>query len=72
MARSLKQIGPPPEPRAYSRRDAGRVLGIHERSIDRLVKAGELDAINLGSRVVITAASIDKRLSRTKAAAAAE
>ena len=68
MARSLKQRGPLPEPRAYSRRDAGLVLGIHERSVDRPVKAGELDTIALGSRVLVTAASIDRRLGKTRAA----
>jgi hypothetical protein len=71
MARSLKRNGPPPAPRVYSRRDAGLLLGVHERSIDRLVKARELEAIELGSRVLITADSINRRLGKTRSAATA-
>jgi hypothetical protein len=63
MARTLKGT-PPVEPQAFSRKDTGVALGIHERSVDRLVKTGALDAVKLGSRVVITRASIDRRLGK--------
>jgi hypothetical protein len=62
MARSLKRVTPPPAPEAHSRDDTGVILNIHPRSVDRLVKKGELDAIRLGSRVVITRQSINRRL----------
>ena len=53
---------PSPSPKTLSRRDAAVVLGLHERTIDRLVRAGTLPAIKAGSRVLITVEGIDAML----------
>src|ERR1700722_12157455 len=50
MARTLKGT-PPVEPQAFSRKDTGVALGIHERSVDRLVKTGALEAVKLGKGI---------------------
>ena len=64
MARTLKRVTPLPEPEVFSRDDTGRILNIHPRSVDRAVKRGELDSIQVGSRVLITRASINRRLGK--------
>ena len=64
MARTLKRVTPPVEPELYSREDAGVILNIHPRSVDRAVKRGELDIVRFGSRVGVTRPSINRRLGK--------
>jgi excisionase family DNA binding protein len=60
------------EPIAYSKRQLRAMLDISDDTIDRLVRSGELEAVQVGPRTVrITRASLDAHLERgakTKAA----
>ncbi len=51
----------------YGRSSAAAALDIHPRSIDLLIKAGELQAVRIGRRVLITAESL-KRFAGTNRA----
>jgi hypothetical protein len=64
MARTLKRTTPPPEPELVSRVDAGVILNIHPRSVDRAIQRGELSAVRFGSRVGVTRTSINARLGK--------
>jgi excisionase family DNA binding protein len=49
--------------RALSPREAERTLGISHATLYRLIKAGRLKTIKLGTRTIITVEAIDALLS---------
>jgi excisionase family DNA binding protein len=56
------------ETKDYSRRTAAARLAVSEQTIDRLLKAGEIEAFHVGRRVVIPARSLDEYVARCQAA----
>jgi excisionase family DNA binding protein len=55
------------EPWAFTRRDAARLLGLSVRTIDKLIKRGELSAIRVTAKAVrIPADSIRNFIDRRR------
>lgn len=52
------------EPYLVSHDEVGHRLSISRTTVWRLVKAGELDAVQIGSRTFVTKASIDQFIDR--------
>jgi hypothetical protein len=58
-----KQTAPILQPKVCSKPAAGVLLGgVHRRSVDRLVQAGKLRQVHIGSRAMIVIDSIDELL----------
>ena len=58
-----RRVKPPAkvEKRLFSREETAQVLGnIHSRTVDAMVKRGQLKAVKLGRRNMITAESVDE------------
>jgi excisionase family DNA binding protein len=58
-----RRVKPPAkiEKKLFSRSEAGLILGgIHDRTVDAMVKRGRLKAVKLGRRRMITADSIEE------------
>lgn len=58
-----RRVKPPAkiEKKLYSRAEAAAILGgLHDRTIDALVKRGKLKAVKLGRRNMITAKSVEE------------
>ncbi len=47
-----------------TRAEAARLLGVAEGTVSRMVENGELDGIQAASRLLVTVASLEKRLGR--------
>lgn len=47
---------------ALSKRDAAERIGVSESTVNRLVAAGQLRAVRIGSRVLIPTSEIDRLL----------
>ena len=61
--RKPNQTVPATQPKVCSKPPARVLLGgVHRRSVDRLVQAGKLRQINIGSRAMIVIESINKLL----------
>ena len=47
--------------RLLSRAEAAKILGnIHIRTVDKLIKRGQLKSVTLGDRIMIVATSVDE------------
>ena len=58
-----RMVKPPEkiEKKLYSRAETAAILGgVHDRTVDAMVKRGELKAVKLGRRNMITAASVEE------------
>ena len=58
-----RRVKPPAkvEKKLFSREETARVLGdIHARTVDAMVKRGQLKAVKLGRRNMITAKSVEE------------
>jgi excisionase family DNA binding protein len=53
-----KDRGPSPEPLLVSERNAGGTLGVSARTVFNMVARGDLKAVRIGKRKLITVASI--------------
>jgi excisionase family DNA binding protein len=53
---------PPPEPVAYKRTDVARITGLSERTIQRAIADGRLEARRFGARVIVRAEDLQKFL----------
>jgi excisionase family DNA binding protein len=47
---------------AYSVRSAAQAMGLSTKTIDRLVKAGQIEVARVGRRVLIPSASLERLL----------
>lgn len=59
---SLLRPLPPVDRLAYSADDAARAVGVSRRTIDRMVAAGDLRAVNLRNRKVIPRGELERVL----------
>lgn len=59
----------PTQRRLASRRDAAEMLGVSVRTVDRLLTAGDLAAVHVGSRCLIPVADIDAFVDEAEAPA---
>jgi excisionase family DNA binding protein len=49
------------KPKLMTRHAAARILGdIHLRTVDRLIKAGKIRGVKVGSRALVVADSVDQ------------
>jgi len=55
--KDLKKIG-------YSKREAAHITSLSARTIHDLIRSGVLKAINVGSRVVISAKSLERLIDK--------
>ena len=55
-----------PKPRAYSRKDAFRILGIGPTKGDLLIREGVLKSVKIGRKRLILDESIDALLNQTR------
>lgn len=55
---------PPSQPRMHSRDDVARFLGISKQTIDRLIRSGDLPALKIGRRVLISDADLQALIAR--------
>jgi excisionase family DNA binding protein len=60
MSIMQKRVPPPVRPKLFSREEAAALLGnINIRTVDRLVKRGQLKAVRLGRRNMVTRESAE-------------
>lgn len=58
-----RRVNPPAkiEKKLFSRAETAAILGgVHDRTVDALVKVGKLKAVKLGRRNMITAQSVEE------------